>query len=136
MLLDSIGNSISSCSFFIRVLSTLELKAPCSAERLNLNTDQTYVFTFLPTVSQIFKWTFESKFLLPKTSWIFCKKNSIKNIKLDEHLLCLVFLRKPLFWTTLFSKSLPYFCWLIWKSKWQLAKKKINRVDQCSKLVF
>ena len=45
------------------------------------------------------------------------------------------FLHKPLFWTTLFSKFLPYFCWHIWKSEWQLAKKWKHRVDQCSKLV-
>ena len=42
-------------SVYIRVLSTLELKAPHSTERLTLNTDQPYVFTFLPTVTQIFK---------------------------------------------------------------------------------
>ena len=38
-----------------RVLSTLELKAPHSTERLTLDTDQPYVFTFLPIVTQIFK---------------------------------------------------------------------------------
>ena len=39
----------------IRILSTLELKALHSTERLTINTDQPYVFTFLPTVTQIFK---------------------------------------------------------------------------------
>ena len=49
-----------------RVLSTLEWKALHLIKRLTLNTDQTFVFTFLPTVSQIFNWTIK-KFKF----WIF-----------------------------------------------------------------
>ena len=53
--LDFVPMIVPGTDWFIRVLSTFELKAPHSTERLTLNTDQTYVFTFLPTVSQIFK---------------------------------------------------------------------------------
>ena len=80
---------------------------------------------------QFFKSTFRSKINLIILKMIFVLEYQIRRTTFIK-----IIFNFSQFWQTLFSKFMPYFCWLSGKSWCQISKKWMYRVDQWSKLIL